>query len=105
MHLGTKQICKAHVQGTEGDILPFWFAMHIPMLKQKLVIRVATWNLHWLFLKGRHIHWFADWEGQETQFSFVFNPVWSGMARAAQNRVRRQEVVDGLCSTRSDGHK
>ena len=40
---------------------------------------------------------------------------WSGMTRAAQNRVRwrgggRREgggggVVDGLCSTGSDGHK
>ena len=30
---------------------------------------------------------------------------WSGMTRAAQNRVRWRGVVDGLCSTRSDGHK
>ena len=30
---------------------------------------------------------------------------WSGMTRAAQNRVRWQGVVDGLCSTGSDGHK
>ena len=30
---------------------------------------------------------------------------WSGMARAAQNRVRWRGVVDGLCSTGSDGHK
>ena len=30
---------------------------------------------------------------------------WSGMARAAQNRVWWRGVVDGLCSTGSDGHK
>ena len=30
---------------------------------------------------------------------------WSGMTRAAQNRVRWRGVVDGLCSTGSDGHK
>ena len=30
---------------------------------------------------------------------------WSGMTRAALNRVRWREVVDGLCSTGSDGHK
>ena len=30
---------------------------------------------------------------------------WSGMTRAAQNRVRWQGVVDGLCSTGSDEHK
>ena len=30
---------------------------------------------------------------------------WSGMTRAAQNRVRWQGVVDGLCFTGSDRHK
>ena len=30
---------------------------------------------------------------------------WTGMARAAQNRVRWRGAVDGLCSTVSDGHK
>ena len=30
---------------------------------------------------------------------------WSGMARAAQNRVRWRGVADGLCSAGSDGHK
>ena len=30
---------------------------------------------------------------------------WSGMTRAAQNRVRWRGVVDGLYSTGSDGHK
>ena len=30
---------------------------------------------------------------------------WTGMARAAQNRVRWRGVVDGQCSTWSDGHK
>ena len=30
---------------------------------------------------------------------------WSGMTRAAQNRVRWRGIVDGLCSTGSDGHK
>ena len=30
---------------------------------------------------------------------------WSGMARAAQSRVRWRGVVDGLCSTGSDGYK
>ena len=30
---------------------------------------------------------------------------WPGMVRTAQNRVRWRGVVDGLCSTRSDGHK
>ena len=30
---------------------------------------------------------------------------WTGIARAAQNRVRWRGVVDDLCSTRSDGHK
>ena len=30
---------------------------------------------------------------------------WSGMTRAAQNRVQWRGVVDGLCSTGSDGHK
>ena len=30
---------------------------------------------------------------------------WSGMTRAAQNRVRWRGVVDGLFSTGSDGHK
>ena len=29
---------------------------------------------------------------------------WSGMTRAAQKRVRWRGVVDGLCSTGSDGH-
>ena len=32
-------------------------------------------------------------------------PNWSGMTRAAQNRVRRRGVVDDLCSTGSDGHQ
>ena len=30
---------------------------------------------------------------------------WTGMARAAQNRVQWRGVVDGLCSTGSDGYK
>ena len=30
---------------------------------------------------------------------------WSGMARAVQKRVRWRGVVDGLCSTGSDGRK
>ena len=30
---------------------------------------------------------------------------WSGMTRAAQNRVRWRVVVDSLCSIVSDGHK
>ena len=30
---------------------------------------------------------------------------WSGMTREAQNRVPWRGVVDGLCSTGSDGHK
>ena len=30
---------------------------------------------------------------------------WSGMTRATKNRVRWRGVVEGLCSTGSDGHK
>ena len=30
---------------------------------------------------------------------------WFGMTRTAQNRVRWRGVVDGLCSTGSEGHK
>ena len=37
--------------------------------------------------------------------SEYFPGPWSGMARAAQNRVWWRGVVEGLCSTGSDGHK
>ena len=64
--------------------------------------QALTWNPQGKRQTGRpHNSWRRDTEvelkQQETN--------WSRMTRTAQNRVRWQRVIDGLCSTRSDGHK
>ena len=44
-------------------------------------------------------------EGRHRRRAEATKTNWTGMARTAQNRVRCQGVVDGLCSSGSDGHK
>ena len=61
-----------------------------------------TWNPQGKRKRGRPRNsWKQDTEAELKQE--VTN--WSGMARAAQKRVRSRGVVDGLCSTGSDGRK
>ena len=64
--------------------------------------QALTWNPQGKRKRGRPRNsWRRDTEAELKQQ----RTNWSGMARAAQNRVRRRGVVDGLCSTGSDGHK
>ena len=59
--------------------------------------QAMTWNPQGKKKRGRPRNsWRRDTEAELTQHGTN----WTGMARAAQNRV-----VDGLCSTWSDGHK
>ena len=52
--------------------------------------------------RGRpHNSWRRDTEAELKQQGTN----WCGMTRAAQNRLRWRGVVDGLCSTGSEGHK
>ena len=64
--------------------------------------QALTWNLQGKRKRGRPRNsWRRDTEAELKQQGTN----WSGMTRAAQNRVRWRGVVDGLCSTGSDGHK
>ena len=64
--------------------------------------QVLTWNPQGKRKRGRPRNsWRRDTEAELKQQGTN----WTGMARAAQNRVRWRGVVDGLCSTGSDGHK
>ena len=64
--------------------------------------QALTWNPQGKRKRGRPSNsWRRDTEAELKQEQAN----WSGMARAAQNRVRWRGVVDGLCSTVSDGHK
>ena len=61
-----------------------------------------TWNPQGKRKRGRPRNsWRRDTEAELKQKGTN----WSGMTRAAQNRVRWRGVVDGLCSTGSEGHK
>ena len=63
--------------------------------------QALTWNPQGKRKRGRPRNsWRRDTEAELKQQGTN----WSGMTRAAQNRVRRRGVVDGLCSTWSDGH-
>ena len=64
--------------------------------------QALTWNPQGKRKRGRpHNSWRRDTEAELKQQGTN----WSGMTRAAWNRVQWQGVVDGLCSTRSNGHK
>ena len=64
--------------------------------------QALTWNPQGKRKRGRPRNsWRRDTEAELKQQGTN----WSEMTRAAQNRVRWQGVVDGLCSTGSDGHK
>ena len=64
--------------------------------------QALTWNPQGKRKRGRPRNsWRRDTEAELKQQGTN----WSGMTRAAQNRVRWLGVVDGLCSTWSDGHK
>ena len=63
--------------------------------------QALTWNPQGKRMRGwPRNSWRRDTEAELTQ-----GTNWTGMARTAQNRVRWRGVVDGLCSTGSDGHK
>ena len=63
--------------------------------------QALTWNPQGKRKRGRPRNsWRRDTEAELKQQGTN----WSGMARAAQNRARWRGVVDGLCSTGSDGH-
>ena len=64
--------------------------------------QALTWNPQGKRKRGRPRNsWRRDTEAELKQQGTN----WSGMTRASQNRVRWRGVVDGLCSTWSDGHK
>ena len=64
--------------------------------------QVLTWNPQGKRKRSwPHNNWRWDPEAELKQQGAN----WSGMTRAAQNRVRWRGIVDGLCSTGSDGHK
>ena len=64
--------------------------------------QALTWNPQGKRKRGRPRNsWRQDTEAELKQQ----RTNWSGVTRAAQNRVRWRVVVDGLCSTWSDGHK
>ena len=64
--------------------------------------QALTWNPHGKRKKGRPRNsWRRDTEAELK----LQGTNWTGIVRAAQNRVRRRGVVDGLCCTCSDGHK
>ena len=64
--------------------------------------QALAWNPQGKRKRGRPRNsWMRDTEAELKQQGTN----WSGMTRAAQNRVRWRGVVDGLCSTGSDGHK
>ena len=64
--------------------------------------QALTWNPQGKIKRGRSGNsWRRDTEAELKQQWTN----WTGMTRAAQRRVRWQGVVDGLCSTGSDGHK
>ena len=64
--------------------------------------QTLTWNPRGKRKRGRpHNSWRRDTEAELKQQGTN----WSGMTRAAQNRLRWRGFVDGLCSTGSDGHK
>ena len=64
--------------------------------------QALTWNPQGKRKRGRPRNsWRRDTEAELRQQGTN----WSGMTRAAENRVRWRGVADGLCSTGSDGHK
>ena len=64
--------------------------------------QALTWNPQGKRKRGRPRNsWRRDTEAELKQQGTN----WSRMTRAAENRVRWQEVADGLCFTGSDGHK
>ena len=64
--------------------------------------QALTWNPQGKRKRGQPRNsWRRDTEAELKQQGTN----WSGMTRAAQNRERWWGVVDGLCSTGSDGHK
>ena len=72
------------------------------LLISSTTLQALTWNPQGKRKRGRPRNsWRRDTEAELKQQGTN----WSGMARAAQNRVRWLGVVDGLCSTGSDGHK
>ena len=87
----------------------FWYVsvlhahnIHTILQHHKTTHQALTWNPQGKRKRGRPCNsWRRDTEAELKQQGTN----WSGMTRAAQNRVRWQGVVDGLCSTGSDGHE
>ena len=64
--------------------------------------QALTWNPQWKRKRGQPCNsWRRDNKAELKQHGTN----WTGMARAAQDRVRWRGVVNGLCSIGSDGHK
>ena len=74
----------------------YWTTWPITDLMAGLVSALHGQNLH-IRLSLWHF-WPAYYNPQQ-------GTIWSGMTRAAQNRVRWRGVVHGLCSTESDGRE
>ena len=79
-----------------------WIGHTLRKLASSTTCQALTWNPQGKRKRGRPRNsWRQDTEAELKQQGTN----WSGMTRAAQNRVRRQGVVDGLRCTESDGHK
>nr|KAG5692470.1 hypothetical protein BaRGS_005016 [Batillaria attramentaria] len=64
--------------------------------------QALTWNPQGKRKRGRHRNsWRRDTEAE----LYKQGTNWTGVSRIAQNRVRWRRVVDGLCSTWSQGPK
>ena len=79
-----------------------WIGRTLRKPASSTTLQALTWNPQRKRKRGRPRNsWRRDTEAELKQQGTN----WSGMTRAAQNRVRWRGVVDGLCSTGSDGHK
>ena len=79
-----------------------WIRHTLRELASSTTRQALTWNPQGKRKRGRPRNsWRRDIEAELKQQ----RTNWSGMTRAAQNRVRWGGVVDGLCSTGSDEHK
>ena len=79
-----------------------WIGHSLRKPASSITRQALTWNPQGKRKRGRSRNsWRRDTEAELKQQGTN----WSGMTRAAQNRVRWWGVVDGLCSTGSDEHK
>ncbi|XP_076443030.1 uncharacterized protein LOC143281667 [Babylonia areolata] len=78
-----------------------WIGHTLRKPASSITRQALTWNPQGKRKRGRPRNsWGRDTEAELKQQGTN----WTGMARTAQNRVQWRGVVDGLCSTRSDGH-